>query len=387
MNSRRSLPEVRTMVSARLRERRVEVTRAVIQRALSLAPPTGREEVGYLQELRDAIGQVVDYAIDAIELGQDRLGATPPAVYLQAMSAVRNEVGLDVVLRRYASGYGTLTDFLFDEARNSNGDSHYPDLQRELTALFDRLVNTVSETYKRAESELVPSSSKSQRIEKVRGLLSGDLLEPEGLGYELAYWHLGLAIRHLGEADVLRRLAAELDRQVLIVEVDEVSAWAWLGGRRPFSQSEEERIQSRPWPQETTVGSGAPADGPQGWRLTHRQAVKALAIGARLSRQFAPYAETALQSAILRDDDLVEFLETRVLAPLSQARDGGENLRDTLRVYFASGHSVSSTASTLGVSRKTVTSRLQGVEERLERPIRASRAEIEAALAIETLRD
>jgi hypothetical protein len=386
VNSRRSLPELRTAASARLRDRRVEINRTVAHRALSTAPPTGSEQSGYLEELRGTIALAVDYAFGAVEQGIDRVGPMPSAVPTQAESAARSQVGLEVVLQRYASGYSTLTDFLYQEVRTLGGDLHYPALQRELTALFDRLVVEVSESYRRAESRAMPSSSRARRLERVRKLLAGELLDAAELDYDLGGWHLALVGRHLGDLEILHPLGTALDRRVLAVEVDETIAWAWLGGRRPFGPDELKQIATHQWPDEALVASGSSAHGIGGWRLTHRQASKAIGVAARQPKLFTAYDQVALSAAILEDEDLVNYLEDSVLTPLSGAGGRGDILRDTVRTYLASGDNVSSAASALGVSRQTVTLRLRDVEEKLSRTISSYRTEIEVALTIDALR-
>jgi hypothetical protein len=384
MNSARSLTDLRAATSMRLRARREEINRAVIQRALAVAPPTGLEDSGYLEELRGTITRAVEHAFEAIELGEERLGPTPTVISLQASAAARSKVGLEVVLRRYASGYSTLTDFLHQEVRALDGDFHYPALQRELTGLFDRLVAEVSEAYVRGEEKAVPSS-RQRRLERVRRLLAGDFVVTSGLDYDFAVWHQALIARHHDGAEVLRGLAATLDRRLLLVEVDDTTSWAWFGGRSPFEPEELRRIANYDWPNAAVVASGTPSRGIGGWQLTHRRASRALSVAARSPTPFATYEEVAMQAAILSDADLVEYLEESILAPLSDTRDGGEALRNTLRIYFELGHSVSSTASALRISRQTVAARLRAVEGALGRTINACRLELEAALTIEAV--
>ena len=57
----------------------------------------------------------------------------------------------------------------------------------------------------------------------------------------------------------------------------------------------------------------------------------------------------------------------------------------TLRAYFEAARNMSSAAAILGVSRRTVATRLAAVEERLGGPLDAIGAELEIALRLDQL--
>lgn len=387
MNSSRSLGRIRATTAARLRARQEEIHRTIIHRALSVAPPSGREAPGYVEGLRAAIPSVVEHAFKAIELGEDRLGPLPAAIFSQAGAAAQSEVGLEVVLRRYASGYSALSEFLHQEVQALAGNSHsvYPVLHRELTALFDRVVVEVSEAYRRAEDGST-SSPRRRRIARIRRLLAGDLVDTSALDYELEGWHLALIARCPDGIGMMRELGSRLDRRLLAVEVDETTMWAWFGGRRPFGDEELESFARHDWPDRALVVAGRPGHELAGWRRTHRQASAALSVAVLRPRAFTAYEDIALPAALLRDEDLVTYLEESILTPLADNRGGGETLRETLQAHFASGENVSSAASLLGVSRQTIAARLRVAEEILGRTITSCRAEIEAALSVEDFR-
>ena len=105
----------------------------------------------------------------------------------------------------------------------------------------------------------------------------------------------------------------------------------------------------------------------------------------RGSQSLVRYADVALLASILQDDLLAISLRQLYLAPLSEERDGGSALRQTLRAYFAAERNVSSAAGALSVSRQTVVNRLHVIEERFERSLNSCAAEVEAALRLEDL--
>lgn len=101
----------------------------------------------------------------------------------------------------------------------------------------------------------------------------------------------------------------------------------------------------------------------------------------RGSKNVVRYADEALLASMMQDDLLVTSLFQLYLAPLADERDGGKALRQTLRAYFAAKGNVSSAATALQVSRKTITNRLALAEERLDRQLTSCSAELEGAYA------
>ena len=97
------------------------------------------------------------------------------------------------------------------------------------------------------------------------------------------------------------------------------------------------------------------------------------------------YADVALLASMLRDELLATTLRQRYLVPLTEERDGGEVLRETLQAYFAAGRNVSSAAAVLGVNRKTIASRLSTIEASIGRPLGSCAAEFEAVLRMDEL--
>ena len=68
--------------------------------------------------------------------------------------------------------------------------------------------------------------------------------------------------------------------------------------------------------------------------------------------------------------------------PGARRAPNGAVLRATLRAYFVAQRNVSSTASALGVSRKTVNSRLRTVEQGLGRTLDSCALELELGVTL-----
>jgi hypothetical protein len=380
---RRALADLRAATAERLRKRREEILEAVIHRALSAAPPSGREIPGYVEGLRAAIPAAVDHAFDAIEVGEERVGPTPAAIFVQVAASARSEVGLEVIVRRYAVGYSTLCDFLYQEIRSVAGNTEhgYSVLQRELTALFDRLVVDVSEAYRREERGALPSPAE-RRLERIRRLLAGELVDPEGLDYPLDGHHLAVIVSGRSPTEAAGALATRLDRRLLIGESSIGRSAVWLGGARAFEREEFEDAVAEPVPRDLRLSLGEPGKGLAGWRRTRRQAEAAHLVAERGDGRVVFYRDVALLAAALRDPDLSHFLAKSYVEPLGGDRSA---LGQTLLTFLGLNGNGSSTAAALGVSRQTVASRLRAIEERIGGPLESVAAQIEIALRLSEL--
>lgn len=364
----------------RLRERREEIYEAVIHRAFSVAPPNGKEAPGYVEALRGAIPAAVEHAFDAIEVGEERSGPTPAAIFVQAAASARSNVGLEVVMRRYAAGYSTISDILHQEVRALGEDSlgAYAALQRDLTALFDRFVVEVSETYRREEGQGSPSPRR-RREERIRRLLAGDLVDAAGLDYRIESIHLAVIVSGPDPEEGAIALARRLDRRLLVGECSIGRCAAWLGGRDLSHDEEVAEAAAEAAGGLRRLTLGEPGEGLSGWRRSRRQAEAAYLVAERSEATVVRYRDVALVAAALRDPDLSHFLEETYLVPLGSERS---YLRSTLLAFLERNRNATSAAAALGIGRQTVTSRLRAVEETLGRPLETCAAQIETALRL-----
>jgi hypothetical protein len=372
------IEEIRRGLAQRLRERRLEIEQATLTRVHSISDPDEGADPEYSEGLRAAVSVAVAYGIEAIERSEDHPPPMPTALLSQARLAARHGVRLEVVLRRYLVGYTLLGDFLIEESEWGaplNGAS-LKRLLRILAALLDRLIAAVSEEYAR-EAKARPASSEQRRAERVQRLLAGEL------AYEFDGWHLGVVASGLGAAPAVGELAVALDCRHLVVRRDEVTVWAWFGGRRQTDAEEIERHLSEDWPAQVSLAIGEPGRAFAGWRLTHQQAKATLPIALESSSCLVRYADVALLASIKQDEVLAASLRLLYLVPLATASDGGAALRETLRAYLAAGRNVSSAAAILGVGRRTVTNRIRTVEERIGRPFDECAVELQMALQLD----
>ncbi len=380
----RSGEDARTLVAARMRERLPEIQAAVGTRVYAISDPHEVADPAYVEGLKAALAAAVEHRLAVLELGERRAPAVPEVLLAQARLDARDGVPLDTVLRRYFAGNSHFGDFLVEEAERAEvPSSTLRDLLREQATLGDRLLAAVSAEHAR-EAANRPSSAGERRREVVKSLLAGELVDHSELGYELEGHHLALMARGEGAEELMRGLAASLDRRLLIVQREEEAKWAcWLGGRRPLGAGEALRALREAAPKGVFVTVGEPGEGLAGWRFSHLQAKAALAIAERRRQPVLRYADVAVVASILRDDLVADSLRRIYLEPLAQSRDNGKVARETLRAFFDADRNISSTAAALGVDRRTVRNRLRSIEGLLGRPLRGSLADLEIALRLE----
>jgi hypothetical protein len=382
----RSLDEDCSALASRLRGRLPELEAALATRVYAIADPREVADPTYLHSLNGALTVALDHALTAIELGGRRGPGVPPALLAEARLAARAGVALDTVLRRYCAGNALLGDFLVEEAERAEiSAAALGRLLHQQAALFDRLLEAVSEEHAR-EAKSWPSSTAERRRECVKGLLAGELVDRSELGYDLDGHHLALMAKGEGAPEAMRELAGRLDRRLLAVCREEEPVWAcWLGGRRPLEAGQALRALGEVSPEGMFVAVGEPGEGLVGWRLSHRQAKAALPVAERRGQAVLRYADVVLLTSILRDDLVTTSLHQLYLRPLERAPDGGRVGRETLRAYFAAERNISSTAAALGIDRRTVTNRIRAIEDLFGRPLKDFATELETALCLDAL--
>jgi hypothetical protein len=371
---------------ARLDARRGEIELVTLERVQALSDSTGVADPRYAEGLRDAARAAIGYCLDALVAGDDRTPPIPLELVAQARLAARCGVSLDTVLRRCCAGHALLGDFVVEEADEAGISG--TDLKWTLrghTTLLDRLLATVSEEYLREQRLEETRTSERQRVGLCRRLLDGELIDTSSLAYDFDGFHIGIVGRGLVDVEPLHVLAASLNRRLVLVRPDELTVWAWLGGRRRVDPAELDEVVSSTAPAEGVQAFGEEAEGLTGWRLTHRQAAAAGSVARPERRSLVRYADVALLASVAQDEVLAASLRQLYLEPLERGAGDGEVVKETLRAYFEADRNISSAAAALGANRSTVASRLRAIEGRIGRRLHACAAELEAALCLERL--
>jgi PucR C-terminal helix-turn-helix domain/GGDEF-like domain len=340
----------------------------------------------YQRGLREAVSCGVDYGIAVLEEGVERGPQVPVTLIAQARLAARQGVPLEVVIRRYLAGKALLGDFTLEEAAAI--DLRDSALLRKVLAAheaaFDGLLPTITEEYRR-EEQRCQGSPEPRLVQQVRRLLAGELVDPSCLDYNLTSHHLGLVVGSTDARQIIRLLAAETDSRPLIISVTEVETWAWLGSKKALGPATVARLAARACSTSRPIAIGEPAQGPSGWRLTHRQARAAFAVAQVAPAAFARYAEVAMVVGAAENPLLSASLQELYLAPLQGGRNNGAVLRATLRAYFTADRNSKSAAAALKVVPQTVANRLGQVEMLIGQPLNRCADAVDAALRMEEL--
>lgn len=185
---------------------------------------------------------------------------------------------------------------------------------------------------------------------------------------------------------MLVTISGQCDARLLAVPREKGVLWAWFGSRRALDPQMAREMAQADISTESTLAIGEPGEGIAGWRLTHHQADAALGVALRGRESVVCYRDVILLAAVRQNDLAVTSLRRLYSDAFEGSRGDGQVLRETLRVYYATEQNVSSTASALGVTRQTVTNRLNAVASRLGRPLTSCGAELMIALGLMDLK-
>jgi DNA-binding PucR family transcriptional regulator len=215
-------------------------------------------------------------------------------------------------------------------------------------------------------------------------------------GYRIRQSHLGAVIwagdpiEDTAPLTVLRRFtdavaqAAACVQRPLFVPYDELTAWLWmpLDGRGQTIRSEFENALGEAHPS-VFVALGEPAKSLEGFRRTHRQALGAHAVALAAGQHRArltPFIEVAPLAMMCADLDSAHAWVAETLGGLAVDDERRGLLRETARVFLATGGSYAATADQLTLHRNTAQYRVQKAEEFRGRPLREARLDVELAL-------
>lgn len=113
------------------------------------------------------------------------------------------------------------------------------------------------------------------------------------------------------------------------------------------------------------IAYGTLSEGPEGFRISHRQAAQADRVGAALSVPVTWYEDVALEAMALNDVAAARAFVREELHLLGDVDDPANVLVETLRAYFVNGENAVLTAQELDVHPRTVAYRLRSAEAKL----------------------
>ena len=257
-------------------------------------------------------------------------------------------------------------------------------ISRFVVAYDDILMLLLAEEYQR-EAERANAEPETRRLQLLRSVIEGSTDGVGDLRYDLAGFHIGVIAWGRDAAAALGELADQAGRRLISARADGELIWGWLGGDAPVEGEEWTLLGQFAPPGEGRVALGNDLPGLDGFRRTHRQAGEAHIIGRRVGTLITLYRDVMLEAFALRDEQMAAEFVGSVLGALKGSEERSGQLQETLRAYFASSQNAASTAALLGVHERTVSRRIQSIEQLIGATVNSRRAELELALRLESL--
>ncbi|WP_157596758.1 PucR family transcriptional regulator [Saccharomonospora saliphila] len=397
------LADVATAMAGREQELTAELV-ALYEREL---PHLVHDDENMVSLLASSVRQNIDTALGLFRHGiaPDRVEAPASAIEYARRLAQRGTSVVHLV-RAYYLGQTAVLDHALDEGARQIADPG--DLGGSMRtalatafAFIDRVTQQVVSAYEDERNRWSLNRS-AVRAARVRAVLDDESVDVDAselaLGYRLRGHHVGMIVWYPAQAHppdplaglerVAHRLPGYGDREErpLFVPHDELCAWVWLPVAEATSarclEAERALLDSDP---EVRIALGDPASGLSGFRRTHRQALRVQALsraaGERCARllSFREVGSVALMSADLQ---AARTWVADTLGALADDDPQQERLRETLRVFLASGGSYTAAASRLSMHKNSVQYRVRKAEELLGGPIADNRLDVELALRL-----
>jgi PucR C-terminal helix-turn-helix domain/GGDEF-like domain len=391
-------------VSAALRGKLPELCRAVTDSILAQIEPLSRDQAIIdlltvsVESNVTTLVHVIGYQVDS------RQADAPAAAMAYARRLAQRGVPVGELLRAYRVGQGCFMQWCYRELAVQASDlpTAFAAAMRLTETTFgyiDRVSEQVLTAYVRERDEWVRNTV-AVRTAQVWSLLAGGPIEVSrvepALGYRLRQHHLGIvawveeAARTEGTLVELERLAGRLadhlskGARALFVSRDESSALIWM----PLGSEQVPRPDAFGVPALTPdlsvrLSIGEPGEGPEGFRITIREALRAHAV-ALIAGPAAPrvirYAEVAPVALLAEDIGTARTWVSRALGPLAADDDQTARLRETLHVFLSTGGSYQETAERLSLHKNTVFYRVRKAQEVRGRKVADDRFVVELAL-------
>ncbi len=389
-------------IAATLADRATELAGELVQLYAADLPQLVNDDERMVSLLSASVYQNIETALQILQHGIDPANVEPPAAAVEyARRLAQRGTPVFDLIRAYDLGQAAMLDFGFQECIRHVDDAAL------LGAMMRRLLKVAYEFITRVVRQLVSVyqderdkwllNRSAARAAKVLDLLSenggpADVDAAEAvIGYRLRGTHVGMIVWHASEAhDVLSHLesvtGAVLERaggegRALFVPRDEAGAWAWL----PVASVRREHLdavlaEADPG---VRVTVGDPGTGVAGFRDTHQQARRvhalALAAGEHCDRVLT-FREVGTVALMTTDLNAARLWVASTLGPLSADDENCGRLRDTLRVFLASGGSYTAAAGELTMHKNSVQYRVRKAQELLPRELAESRLDVELAL-------
>jgi PucR C-terminal helix-turn-helix domain/GGDEF-like domain len=396
-------PRVRALVEAvadTLGQRLASVTtdvQAVIEEAIP-----GLRGDDSTRLLFASIGENVDAAIRAfVDLDQPASTAAPAAAVDYARRLAQQDVPAALLIRAYRVGQARFLQHCIEELLRQSPGDHLEglatlEMSEIVSDYVDNVVEQVLTTYAQARDGWVRDRSAvlAMRVRELLGAAPVDVSATErALDYRLDQHHVGLVawVDEPAAPDALERIRGVVGAlgkafgcatAPLVIPVDGSCAWAWVPTKVSLAKTKELDAGTASEPT-VSLAVGEPAEGIEGFRRSHRQAVSARAVALAAGEQrspVTPFVDVAPIAMLCFDLDSARAWVHETLGDLAVDTSRNEGLRETARVFLQTSGSYTATAEQLFLHRNTAQYRVRKVEEVRGRPLRDGRLDVELAL-------
>lgn len=313
---------------------------------------------------------------------------TPKAAIDEARAAAQMDIPWVPFQRCYSVALAMWWEEIYHEivtwsAKADSKDHLVLVVSRFLFSYFDIHLSALEREYSN-ERDRTRRLHERQRLALIRHLLDGAPVSEKELDYPLSAQHLALVVWGRDPERTAGRLAASIPGKAMSVSGTGDAVWLWIGARR-IGGSAVDSLRGAEPENGTFVAVGEPGPGLDGFRRSHREALRALRIGMMTGDGVTIYRDVQLETLAFHDERSARELVESVLKRLAGPDRRNQALRETLQAYFRAGQSRASAATGLGVHERTVSYRLATIETALGHTIAERRDELSLALRIHAL--
>lgn len=403
--------EANASVMAPLIARQAEVARSV-QHHLASDITELRGDPEIIEMLGASVAGNIDTIFHALryDISLENIEA-PTAALEYARRLAQRGVPMNALVRAYRIGHALVLDVAGEEINNAGlAPQTSLALFERMTSVTFRYIDWISQqvvaVYEVERDRWLANRNSTQAL-RVREVLSGNDSDPEAvtaaIRYPMRRQHLAVVLwwpagsgNVTGQDDALakleqflRSLAEHVGTQgsPLFTAADQRTGWGWLPLSSATAPSASAQLKqfAESAPGAPAVAVGTPLPSVDGFRQSHRQALRAhsVAVTANLTGVTAADAAGFAAAALMGEnqDNAREFVHA-VLGPLAGSSAGDARLRETLQVFLRHGGSYTAAADELVVHFNTVKYRVGRALERRGRPLGDDRLDVEMALLL-----
>ncbi|GAA5160096.1 helix-turn-helix domain-containing protein [Pseudonocardia eucalypti] len=402
-HTRRVVAQVAKELTAQLPERTTELANLFLEEIPAFQ---GEEAVRELMAASTAANLSTMFDLLQHGLPTEQL-VVPAAAAAYARRFAQRDLPLESLLRAYRLGSVRFNQWCLRGLSQRELDADVVlACTQEIVQVAGRYIDQISEHL----VEIYETERKlwTQRTDAARAIALRTVLDDEALdlgtaeamvGYRMRGWHVGaVAWMDKDVPDTARRLesAAQLlstvhGRRPLAVLSDDHTLWAWVTSVEPIrldhlGLAAALEASGGPLGYAPRMAIGEPAQGLDGFRTTHREAMAARSVAEAAESspdqvaRVVSFAEVSIAALLSENLDSLRTWVRRTLGALARDDEATERLRETVRIFLETGGSFTDAAARLHLHKNTVHYRVRKAEEIRGRPLSEGRLDVEVAL-------